>query len=513
MEYFKNYKTPIKKLCVSFQKSRDEWKNKCLKSKKTIKRLKNQNQYSKNRISELKQTIKNLKTDLAREKAKLENIKYEKKEDELPEAFNEVPSRHTYSIGHIMMFISLVLFSGISMRGAANAIEIFIVQFQVNLLIPSWYAGRLWLLRLGLYKLKSPKKIAKDWIWIVDHTNQMGSEKCLLILGVRLSSLVSNLCLKHEDVEPISLIPVRSSNGQIVWKQLEESVKRTGVPRAIVGDHGSDLKSGIEKFCKIHKKTDYIYDIKHKTASVLKHELKGNEDWESFCKYANQKRNEIQQTKLAPAMPPNQKSKARFMNIGRLISWGKKLLTFLKRPKKESIEIDYEDLRNKFEDLKKYETKIEEWDELYQITKKAESLVRKEGLYKGCASKFETELKNKVKTERGQRIANELVEFVEQESLKAKDNEKLLGSSEIIESVFGKLKRIEGDQDKSGFTGNVLSICAMVSKTTTETIKKAMETISTKELQNWCKENLGESIQCKRNRIMQSCISEAFEKS
>jgi len=33
---------------------------------------------------------------------------------------------------------------------------------------------------------------------------------------------------------------------------------------------------------------------------------------------------------------------------------------------------------------------------------------------------------------------------------------KLLGSSEIIESVFGKLKRIEGDQEKSGFTGNVL---------------------------------------------------------
>ncbi|KPA12547.1 hypothetical protein MHK_007252, partial [Candidatus Magnetomorum sp. HK-1] len=276
---------------------------------------------------------------------------------------------------------------------------------------------------------------------------------------------------------------------------------------------GSDLKSGIERFCKTHKKTDYIYDIKHKTASVLKHELKGNEDWENYCKYANQKRNEIQQTKLAPAMPPNQKSKARFMNIGRLISWGKKLLSFLKRPKKKSIEIDHEELRIKFKELKKFETKIEEWNELYQITKKTESLVRKEGIYKGCASKLETELKDQIKTERGQRIANELIEFVEQESLKAKDNEKLLGSSEIIESVFGKLKRIEGDQDKSGFTGNVLSICAMVSKTTTETIKKAMETIPTKELQKWCKENLGESIQCKRNRILQSCASEAIEKS
>ena len=514
MEYYKNYKTPIKKLCESFLKSRDEWKNKCLKSKKIIKRLKNQNQYSQKRISELKQTIKALKTDLALEKAKLQNIKYEKKEDELPEAFNEAPSRHTYSIGHIMMFISLVLYSGISMRGAANAIEIFILQFQVNLLIPSWYAGRLWLLRLGLYKLMSPKKIAKDWIWIVDHTNQIGSEKCLLILGVRQSSLGSNFCLKHEDVEPISLIPVNSSNGQIVWGQLEDSVKRTGVPRAIVGDHGSDIKSGIEKFCKKHKKTSYIYDVKHKTASVLKQELKGDEDWEKFCKYANQKRNEIQQTKLAPAMPPNQKSKARYMNIGRLISWGKKLLSFFKRPKKEGkIEIDHEDLQNKFEDLKEYEPKIDEWDELYKITQTTESLIRQEGIYQGCSLKLETELKAQVKTERGQRIANKLIRYAEQESLKVRGNEKLLGSSEIIESVFGKLKRIEGDQDKSGFTGNVLCVCAMVSKTTSETIKKAMESIPTSELQKWCKENLGDSIQCQRNKILKGCVDEAIAKS
>jgi hypothetical protein len=47
----------------------------------------------------------------------------------------------------------------------------------------------------------------------------------------------------------------------------------------------------------------------------------------------------------------------------------------------------------------------------------------------------------------------------EQEEKKAKPNEKLLGSSEIIESVFGKLKRIEGDQEKSGFTGNLLIKC------------------------------------------------------
>jgi len=38
------------------------------------------------------------------------------------------------------------------------------------------------------YKLIRPKPKAHDWVWIVDHTVQLGAEKCLLILGVRLTS-------------------------------------------------------------------------------------------------------------------------------------------------------------------------------------------------------------------------------------------------------------------------------------------------------------------------------------
>ena len=72
--------------------------------------------------------------------------------------------------------------------------------------------------------------------------------------------------------------------------------------------------------------------------------------------------------------------------------------------------------------------------------------------------------------------------------------------AEIIESVFGKLKRIEGDQVKSGFTGNVLSVCAIVSNTSLAIIKQAMESITTPFMQEWCMENLGGSIQSKRQK-------------
>ena len=77
----------------------------------------------------------------------------------------------------------------------------------------------------------------------------------------------------------------------------------------------------------------------------------------------------------------------------------------------------------------------------------------------------------------------------------------LLGSSEIIESVFGKLKNLEQDQVKSGFTAMLLSLAATVSKTSRDVIQKALETVPTKKVFQWYRENIGQSVQSKKKEI------------
>ncbi len=72
----------------------------------------------------------------------------------------------------------------------------------------------------------SAKEQAEDWVWIIDHTVQLGQEKCLLILGVRLSDLPADLTLKHEDVEPIALYPVTSSTGEVVLSSWRKRSKK-----------------------------------------------------------------------------------------------------------------------------------------------------------------------------------------------------------------------------------------------------------------------------------------------
>ena len=78
---------------------------------------------------------------------------------------------------------------------------------------------------IGYYKLTKPKEKAADWVWIVDHTIQLGVEKQrtqerFVILGVRLSCLPApGQCIRHEDVEPIVLLPVKKSDGDVVWQR------------------------------------------------------------------------------------------------------------------------------------------------------------------------------------------------------------------------------------------------------------------------------------------------------
>lgn len=395
------------------------------------------------------------------------------------------------------------------MRGAEKVLLLTSKFFNINYSTPSWYAGRSWLLRLGYYKLTREKEKANDWIWIVDHSIQWGKEKCLAILGIRQSNLPdADTILCHEDVEPLALFPVTKSNGDVVYQQLEETIAKTGIPRQIISDHGPDVKSGIERFCQKHVHTVFVYDITHKIATMLKRELSTDEKWNEFTALATSTRKKVQQTQLAAIAPPNQRTKARYMNVESLVKWGLGKLFLLKKSKGLSeLECSKEYLNEKLGWLADFEYDLEKWNHHIQLVKEAETFIKFQGIYQGCHSDLMQLPTFRAKTFRGIFIKIELLNFIEQESRKAITDERLLGSSEIIESVFGKMKRLEHDQAKSGFTVFILSLSAIVSETTSEVVHKALETVSTTKIHEWFKNNVGTSIQAKRmqmNRLIKN---------
>lgn len=114
-------------------------------------------------------------------------------------------------------------------------------------------------------------------------------------------------------------------------------------------------------------------------------------------------------------------------------------------------------------------------------------------------------------TDPGGNMARQLVEFVTEQSAAAKRCEQLPASTEVLESCFGKLKSLEQEQSKSGFTGMVLSLGAIVaSSLQPERIQEALERCRVKDVLNWCRTQLGPSIQ--RQRCLAYATSSAQQK-
>jgi hypothetical protein len=158
--------------------------------------------------------------------------------------------QHRYSLGEIAGSLSLILDGRGSLRGCA-----LVLAFISRLLgrepeVPSPTSVRSWLLRVGLYQLQRPLEVADDWVWIMDHTVQIGQFKCFLIVGFRLGVWQQQevRTLTYSDVELVGLWPVRTSTGEIVARQLEAAVARTGLPRLIISDGGRDLHCGLTLF-------------------------------------------------------------------------------------------------------------------------------------------------------------------------------------------------------------------------------------------------------------------------
>jgi hypothetical protein len=402
-------------------------------------------------------------------------------------------------VGVVLGFVSLVLTCGASLRCAASVLQFFGAVSGREGIGPDRSTGRLWLLRIGLAALLRPKAIAADWVWMIDHSVQIGQCKCLVILGIRLSEFPADRPLGHRDMEPIALVPMTHSTKETVAACLEQTVARTGVPRAILDDHGADLHGGVAIFRRSHPETSELYDLKHKAACLLKARLEGDERWTSYASRLGQAKFALQQTELAFLTPPSQRSKARFMNLGGLVAWGQKTLALVDDPSVlERMGVTTERVRAKLGWLEGFRAELAEWSALQEVIDEALDLVRHRGLYPGVGFALARALP--ARPGAAGQLREDLIDFVRGEALKARFGERLPGTTEVLESCFGKLKALEDGQSKSGFTGLVLSLGAMVSTWTAESLGEALERCRVRDVVAWCRKMLGESVQSQRKR-------------
>ena len=401
---------------------------------------------------------------------------------------------HGYGIGMQSLFLRLVL-AGTSLRGTGRILAILSETFGWGVDVPHWTTGRMWLLRLGHAVLTAAKGQGADWVWLIDHSVQIGQEKCLVIVGLPLRNLPApGECLRHTDLNLIALIPRKSWTRAEVDEALEAATVVTGVPRAIVNDHGADISGGVGFFRQRHPETVEIYDAKHKAACVLKGRLEKNARWQNFQTRVAQTRCAIQQTELAFLVPPGPKPKARFMNLKALLQWASKTAAIVQHPPAVVQErVRPERLHEKLGWLQEFVADIGEWSEWQAVVDVTVAFVNKQGIYRGAARNLRAEIPPLAHAS-STSLVDELVAFVAQQASRTRKGERLPGSTEVLESCFGRFKQMEKQQARGGFTSLLLGFGALLAETTTKAIEGAMTHSPTRHIKTWCREHLGTTL-------------------
>lgn len=371
--------------------------------------------------------------------------------------------------------------------------------------VPDWTTSRTWLMQLGLSQLRQPVVEADDWVWMVDHSVQLGRDRLLAVLGGRLGELPQGAPLRRCDLRLLHLAIMRDPDMNSNRDELLEVARRTGVPRVLLSDHGADLRGGIrllgESLGPKAARMLNLHDVKHRTALALKHRLEGCPRWAEFLGRVGSTRNALKQTEWAFLLPPVLRSKSRYLNVGELVPWACRLSWLIEHEPKALLEHGCaEKLRQKMGWLLGFGADLRLWQSWYLVAARTEEVIRNRGLYRGVEQNLDVRLSGLVKDETSRQMAGELRAFVAEQSARLSVEERVPGSTEVLESCFGTLKALERDQSKGGFTGLVLGLGALVGKVTKQTVAAALRSTPVKAVRNWCQQNVGTSMQSKRQQ-------------
>lgn len=324
---------------------------------------------------------------------------------------------------------------------------------------------------------------------MADHVMRLGCFKCFVVVGVRMAVLRArgDLTVHLEDLEPMAIVPMQISNGELVANQLEAIINKVGLPKGLVIDHGSDLYAGARRVASCHDEIPLKYDVCHKVACELKKRLK-TEAWSIMTSKATETRKTLLLGASAKFAPPQQRSKARYMNLDALVTWGCNTLR------------QYGDLPAKVREQTAWLLPLKPdlllWQEWLQIGAVTRQLVRTDGFYEGVSESLIDQIIALKLSEASEEFTHALVDYVEAESAGITYEQRMLGSTEALEGLFGGYKRMVGENKMSvnGLGRLILCMSSRIGVLTDQVVHEALTSVKCSDVQNWLDQVFGNII-------------------
>jgi hypothetical protein len=194
-----------------------------------------------------------------------------------------------------------------------------------------------WVTRLAIVRIQSVRMLkglalsqapfSNGFIWLIDISIALGSGKIVAVLALdaqhhRLTQAAPSL----GQVRCLAVSVAASWTGDTLADLLQRLIAVMGRPAAYLKDAGSELHKAIDVLDAQGLASPSIDDISHAVANMLKRRYRDHPTFSTFVSACGRVSGKLKHTLLACLAPPSVHTKARFMNVHRLVTWADHLL-------------------------------------------------------------------------------------------------------------------------------------------------------------------------------------------
>lgn len=478
--------------------SRDSWKGKAKLRGSKIRNLRKTSRTHKKRTTQNAQDqeeIRRLKEELAALGASMNNPR--------------LPAESGPIVQHRTLCVFIVIFGIVSFRSVPRILRIFQPFLWAKVQIPHFTSVIHWALRVGIAVFNQVSMISGPWVAVIDCSIDVGTRKALVVLRIPLGALQSKQgAIGLEDCECIGLDVSHKWNGQLVCEALARIFEKAGLPLALIKDGGTDLNKGVELFCakRPEQKIYIIDDIGHFAANALKALFAATKPFIEFLKIISRGAAQIRQTKLAWLLPPKIRTKGRFQGITKVAEWAQKILDLIGGKGKPKDGTDLSKARKAFCGLAKLRPFLTRFCQTCTIVEDFLKLMKTEGLNQATyvtARKYLAKLPDRslVRT----RLSAWLEKHINIHRAIGIGCQRLLVSSDVIESLFGKFKTIIQRNPQSELNRLIYVVPLLCGNHSHDDIARALKECSHTKMRHQIEQTIPPTLRQQRVQELGKC--------
>lgn len=398
---------------------------------------------------------------------------------------------HSYSAEQILLALQLRHEGGCSYRSCAAVIRIVSVWLGLKWRIPAYTTIRNWDIKLGYSRLHHCFIRPLNCALIMDESISMGSEKILLLLGVDLERYDYSRPLKMEDIIVLDIGLSKSWKSEAITPRIAKVKKRDIELTYSCTDNGNNIVKALKDSGLIQ-----IEDCSHALGNLMKKRYHNNATFKSLSAEVVKFKQRICNGKYAEYAPPKWRSKSRYMNLYPICKWSKRMLKLIDIYRQQTSS---HPILEQLIWLEKYRTFVEQLAAEQAVIQRWQQLLKTEGLSPKLAAKCKTIL---AESEIADTLKTSMKAYLDRNVERAASLGKVICSSDIIESVFGKFKQRVGKHPQAGLTPGCLTISNYNHSFKIEEIKTAIEQTKMVNIEQWRTKNLPESIFQKKKKLL-----------